>query len=128
MFLSNLQSNIIIASSNAFFPKDGPIPASGEEAGMVSFFEDTVSHAPRSQKILLTLLLYFIQCIPILLGPKRKFLTALSSEERMKSLERMSKSNFYFIRLCFQSLRMIFCMGYLENKKVSDLVFKKDIL
>jgi hypothetical protein len=120
-----MNRKVIAACADAFFPPFGPIPISGTDANLVNFFEDSVLHAPKLQASLLKLLILFVQYLPLILGPTRKRFTSLSQKQREETLSKMSLSNFAFLRTCFQSLRMIFCMGYFEDKRVSRLIFKQ---
>jgi hypothetical protein len=110
--------NIIGACADATFPGDGPIPISGTQAGVVEHFWLSLKEAPKDKRFLLILLLLFVQFGSLVFGPKRKLFTRLSQKEREESLTQMSKSTFYFRRLCFGSLRMMLCMAYMANQQV----------
>jgi hypothetical protein len=110
---------IVAACADALFPPGGPIPLSGTEAGVVEYMERYVQWAPRATRVLIRLLIRFIEHSPWLFGPRHARFTRLSHEERCAALDRMARSQVYFHRVSFLSMRTMLSMGYLANPEVS---------
>lgn len=123
--VKKMNKKVIESCVDAFFPPGGPINISGSEAGLVQYYENTVQSSPKTQRILLKLLIVFIQYIPLIIGPTRKRFSSLTQVQREATLTKMSVSNIYFVRTCFLSLRMLLCIGYIDNKNVASIIFDR---
>lgn len=109
---------IIAAAADALFPPGGPIPVSGTQAGLVLYMDTYVRRVPPGIRVLLRLLIAFIEHGPWLFGPRHVRFTRLSPSERVLALEDMVKSSLYIRRVAFYSIRTILSMGYLANATV----------
>jgi hypothetical protein len=109
---------IIAACADAFFPPGGPIPISGTAAGLVGYFDEYVARLPKSQALLVHLLVWFIEHAPWVFGPKRVRFSSLGLDARIAVLQRMHESPIYFRRIAFLSMRTILTMGYLAHPEV----------
>lgn len=116
--LSAKEQAIVAAVADALFPVGGPIPVSGTEAGLVAYMDTHMRRVPTSIRILLRLLLAFIEHGPWLFGPRRARFTRLRLEERAPALKDMEKSSLYLRRVSFFSIRTLLSMGYLANPAV----------
>ena len=112
------QQAVIAACADTLFPAGGKITLSGTDAGLVLYFDRQFAELPRDKRMLLSLLIVFVEHAPWIFGPDRGRFTRLSREHREAAMLAMSESPIYFRRLCFLSLRTILCMGYLANKDV----------
>lgn len=119
------ETRLIVAAADAFFPPDGPIPRSGSEAGCVRWFERYLELSDRRQRLLIRLMLAFVQLAPLLLGPERRRFTRQSAPARIAFLARASKSRIYFLRVVFLSLRAMMTMAYLSDEIVADAIGMK---
>src|SRR5262249_25024350 len=77
------------------------------------------ARAPRRSGILIRVLLLFIECGPLLFGPRRTRFTRLSPEERERVLVDKAESKLYLRRVAFLSMRTMLSMGYLANDAVA---------
>ena len=91
---------------------------SGTEAGLVAYMEAYIARVPPGMRLLIHLLMAFIEHGPWLFGPRPARFTRLRPGERVKALEGMLTSSIYFRRVAFLSIRTILSMGYLANPKV----------
>lgn len=116
------EERLIAAAADAFFPPDGPIRRSGSEAGCVAWFDHYLGRSSRRQRLLVRLMLAFVQMAPLLLGPERRRFTRASSASRIAFLGRASTSRVYFLRVVFLSLRALMTMAYLADDSVADAI------
>ncbi len=116
--LGKKEQAIVAACADAFFPPRGPIPVSGTRAGLVAYFDEYLAGLPKSQAVLVRLLLVFIEHAPWVFGPKPVRFTKLTIDERVRVLKRMQESPIYFRRIAFLSMRTILTMGYLAHPDV----------
>lgn len=117
--LSRKEQAILAAAADALFPPGGPIPLSGTEAGTIPYLDAYVGRVDRSQRALMRLLFQAIEHGPWLLGPRLARFTRLGAAERIAFLRKLSKSNLYFHRVVFLSLRVMLTMAYLANEEVA---------
>jgi hypothetical protein len=117
--LSRKEQAILAAAADALFPPGGPIPLSGTEAGAIPYLDAYVGRVDRSQRALMRLLFQAIELGPWLLGPRLARFTRLDAAERIVFLRKLSKSNLYFHRVIFLSIRVMLTMAYLANDEVA---------
>jgi len=110
---------IVSACADALFPKGGPIPLSGTEAGVVRYLDGHLHLLPAGTRLLVRLLIHFTEHAPWIWGPRRARFTRLSHDERIAALAGMAQSRIYFRRVAFLSLRTLLSMGYLANEAVA---------
>ncbi len=115
--LARREAYFLDRAAEALFPRGGEIPESGTDVGIARYGDRflAVSH-PRT-RLLMRLLFAFVEHATLLFpapgwGGMRRF-SSLSLEQRMAVLEASRKSNVFFRRLAFSSLRAILTMGYL---------------
>lgn len=116
--LSAKEQAIVAACADALFPPGGPIPVSGIEAGLIAYVDEYVARTPRPTRLLLRLLLRFVEHGPWIWGPRHVRFTRLGAEDRRAALDGMAQSPIYFRRVAFLSLRTMMTMGYLANAEV----------
>ncbi|HVY45725.1 MAG TPA: hypothetical protein VHB21_07590 [Minicystis sp.] len=117
--LARKEQAIVAAVADAMFPKGGPIPLSGTEAGLVGYMDAYVGRMPNPSRLLCRLLLRLLEHGPWLFGPRRTRFTRLSQRERLAALDDMRTSSIYFRRVAFLSMRTMLTMGYLANGDVA---------
>jgi hypothetical protein len=81
-----------------------------------------VRRSPGHMRVLIRLLLAFIEHGPWIFGPRRVRFTRLRPHERVAALEDMARSSIYFRRLSFLSIRTILSMGYLAHGPVAQRI------
>lgn len=116
--LSAGEARLIEAAANAFFPPGGPIPRSGVDAGCVAWFERYLGLSDARQRLLVRMMLAFVQHAPLVFGPERRRFTRASPAARIAFLKRASTSRIYFLRVVFLSLRAMMTMAYLADPAV----------
>lgn len=116
--LSRKEQAIVAACADSFFPPKGPIALSGTEAGLVAYFDAYVARLPKTQIVLVRLLLWFIEHGPWVFGPRPTRFTKMPLAGRLRVLGSMQTSPIYFRRVAFLSMRTILSMGYLANDEV----------
>lgn len=117
--LTEREAALVGAVADTFFPPGGPIPISGREAGLVSYFDGYLRRSHATQHVLIRLLLAFTELSPVVFGPRPTLFTRLRSEERLAVLDSMFRSRIYFRRVSFISLRALMTMAYLSNDEVT---------
>jgi hypothetical protein len=117
--LNAREAALLKAVADAFFPPGGPIPVSGSEAGIVSYFDRYVGRSGARQGFLMRLLFLFTDLSPIAFGQQRKRFTELSRPARIQHLADAFVSRIYFRRVSFISLRALMTMAYLSNDEVA---------
>jgi hypothetical protein len=116
--LGRRQQAVVAAIADAMFPDKGPISLSGTQAGLVQYFDLQFAEVPKDKRTLMALLLVFMELAPMLFGPHRGRFTTLTQTQREDVLSSLNASRFYFLRLCFNSIRAVLCMGYFANANV----------
>jgi len=117
--LSAREQAIVTSFANAFFPPDGPIPLSGAEAEVPRYFDDYLKRSARVQRVLIRLLILYIELEPLIFGPRFSRFSRLSRADQIAALESAGTSSIYFRRVAFISLRALMTMAYLANATVS---------
>lgn len=117
--MSRKEQAILAAAADALFPPGGPIPLSGTEAGAIPYLDAYVGRVDRTQRALMRLLFQAVEHGPWLLGPRFARFTRLDAAERIAFLRRLAKSDLYFLRVIFLSLRVMLTMAYLANETVA---------
>jgi hypothetical protein len=118
VLLSRKEQAIVSACADALFPPGGPIPVSGTEAGLVRYLDSYLGRLPRTPRILVRLLLFSVEHGPWIFGPRPARFTRLRPVERVAVLRAMARSELYFRRVSFLSLRTVLTMGYLAHPEV----------
>ncbi len=116
--LSRKEQAVVAACADTLFPAGGPIPISGTEAGLVSYFDAYAAQLPRLQGVLVRLLVWFIEHGPWIFGPRPTRFTRMTHAQRVRVLTSMQTSPIYFRRVAFLSMRTILSMGYLAHPDV----------
>lgn len=119
--LSSIEQRVVVAASDAMFPRGGAIEASGSDAGVVAYFEQMLSEMPGKNRTLVRLLLVFIELSPLVFFLRLPF-SRQREDERVSTLEALSSSPIYFLRITFQSLRTLISIAYLANDDVAQQV------
>lgn len=119
--LTAAEKEFIRKAADVIFPKDGPIPFSGNEAGVPEYLENLFRNMPEDKRRLMHLLFHFIECSPLAFGPRRTLFTLLKEDEQREVLDFSNKS-LYFRRVALQSLRVLMTMGYMANEDVQKAV------
>jgi hypothetical protein len=117
--LSRKEQAILAAAADALFPPGGPIPLSGTDAGAIPYLDAYVGRVDRTQRALMRLLFQAVEHGPWLLGPHFARFTRLDAADRILFLGKLAKSNLYFFRIVFLSLRVMLTMAYLANADVA---------
>lgn len=117
--MSAREQALIVAVADAFFPQNGPIPVSGTEAGLVEYFDGYLRRSERLPRFMIRLLLIYSELSPLLFGPRRVRFTRLTRIERESALDEAGKSDIYFRRVAFISMRAVMTMGYLAHPSVA---------
>jgi hypothetical protein len=117
--LSRKEQAILAAAADALFPSGGPIPLSGTDAGAVPYLDAYVGRVDRTQRALMRLLFQAVEHGPWLLGPRFARFTRLGVADRIAFLGKLAKSDLYFLRVIFLSLRVMLTMAYLANQDVA---------
>jgi len=113
---------LVEAASEAMFPAGGPVPPSGEEAGVPAFVDRYVASVPPGMRRLVRLLLLLFEQATLILpapgaGGRRRF-SDLPLAQRAAVFEAWRTSRLFARRLSFTSLRALLCMGYLADPAV----------
>lgn len=123
--LSRKEEAFLRACEEAFFPSGGPLP-SGDEAGVVPYFDRMIAELPQRQRMLIRLLFVFVEHGGLLFGPVRSRITRQSAEERIRTFRDWERSSIYFRRTAFLSLRTLMTMAYFDAPAVSARVMSPD--
>jgi len=113
------QQALVAACADAFFPPGGPIPVSGTEAGLVAYTDGYLRRLNARGRFLLRLLFVFFELSPFVFGPRLRRFSQLALADRLTLLSQMAKSDIYFRRVAFLSMRTVLTMGYLSNARVA---------
>ena len=119
--LSTIEQRVVVAASDAMFPRGGAIEASGSDAGVVAYFEQMLGEMPGKNRVLVRLLLVFIELSPLVFFFSLPF-SRQSEDQRVATLEALAQSPIYFLRITFQSLRTLVSIAYLANDDVARQV------
>ena len=117
--LSRKEQAILAAAADALFPPGGPIPLSGTEAGAIPYLDAYVGRVDAAQRALMRLLFQAVEHGPWLFGPRLARFTRLGAAERIVFLRMLARSDRYFLRVIFLSLRIMLTMAYLANEEVA---------
>ncbi len=117
--LSRKEQAFLRASAAAMFPSGGSLP-SGEDAGIVAYFDNMMDEVPKRQRLLMRLLFIFLEHGALVFGPVHKRVTRMSVDECVLVFRAWENSNFYFRRISFLSLRTLMTMAYFGADSVSD--------
>lgn len=115
--LSAKEQAILVACADAMIPHGGALPLSAVEAGVVEHFAQTLASVPPQNRLLMRLLLRFVEHGPWIFGLEPR-LTRQSHDTRMVTLEAWDKSSLYFLRVAAVSMRSLVSMAYLANPEV----------
>jgi|GEM_PF-4874985 len=118
---TQMEKEFLAQAADITFPKDGPISISGTEAGVPAYVENMVQNMPADKRKLVHLLLHFLECSPLVFGPRHKLFSQLTDEEKKEVLIFSNKS-LYFRRVAAESLRLFLTMGYMANPEVQKQV------
>jgi len=117
--LTAKEQTIIAACADTFFPPNGPIPVAGTAANLVEYMDRYISRLPETQRVLVRLLLWFIEHGPWVFGPARTRFSSLDEAGRLLVLDSMRTSPIYFRRIAFLSMRTMLTMGYMAHPAVA---------
>ena len=119
--LSAKEQAVLSAAADAIFPPGGALPVSATQAGVVSYLIALLAGLPPRPRLLIHLLLQFVEHGPWAFNLRRR-LSRQSPEERVQTFESWEQSRFYFLRVTFQSLRTLVGMAYLANLQVAGQI------
>lgn len=119
--LSAKEQAILSACADALFPKGGPLPLSGTEAGVLPFFDAMLRQLPKQNRLLIRALLLLLEHGPWVVN-RRARLTRQSPAQRVDTLRSWSESRHYLLRTAFISMRALLTMAYLENHDVASRI------
>lgn len=119
--LTSIEQRVVVAASDAMFPRGGAIEASGSEAGVLDYFERMLAEMPPKNRALVRLLLVFIELSPLVFFFRLPF-SRQGEDDRVATLEALATSPIYFLRITFQSLRTLVSIAYLANDDVARQV------
>ncbi len=117
--LNAKEQAVILAAADAMFPRGGVLPISGSEAGVLAYLDRTFRSSPARTRLLMRLLLRFVEHAPWILGPSRR-LTRQTQAERVATLEGWANSSSYFLRVVFTSLRTLVSLAYIADLDVLE--------
>ncbi|MDW8251499.1 MAG: hypothetical protein RMJ98_19565 [Myxococcales bacterium] len=115
--LNAKEQAVLLAAADAMFPRGGVLPISGSEAGVLHHAEATFRASPERTRLLLRLLLRFVEHGPWLLNLRPR-LTRQAPAKRVDTLRSWAESRLYFLRVTFTSLRTLISLAYLADKRV----------
>lgn len=116
---------LLAAVADTLFPPGGPIPVSGTEAGLVRYFDGYVRRSEPLPRFMIRLLFLYAELEPLVFGPRRVRFTRLTPEERLAALDSAGRSDIYFRRVTFVSMRAVMTMGYLAHEAVAGAMRMK---
>ncbi len=119
--LTSIEQRVVVAASDAMFPRGGAIAQSGSDAGVLAYFEGMLGEMSPKNRALVRLLLVFIQLAPPVFFLRAPF-TWQGDEARVATLESLATSEIYFLRITFQSLRTLISIAYLADADVAAQV------
>lgn len=123
--MTKSEHRVVAACADTMFPSAGPIPFSGTESGIVEYVNAYIAGLSRMRGLLVRLLFLFIQCSPLVYGPRRTLFTRLTQEERTTLFTSMSVSGTYFRRVAiFQAMRAIMTFAYMANPSVMSHIMR----
>ena len=117
--LNDKEQAVALAAADAMFPRGGVLPISGSEAGVLTYLDATFRASPPRTRLLMRLLLRFVEHAPWVLGPASR-LTRQTQAERVATLNSWANSSNYLLRIVFTSLRTLVSMAYLANVDVLE--------
>ncbi len=118
--LNRREQATVRACADSLFPAGKNGVLSGSAAGLVDYLDQSLARMTRDKRLLIRLLLFFVEHSPWVWGPLRPRFSRLKPEARHRVLDEMARSSIYFRRVGFLSLRTLLCMGYLAHPKVLD--------
>lgn len=120
--LSRREQHVLAALADASFPRGGEPALSGTEAGLVAYMDDHMDSITRDKRTLLRLLLVFLECQGLIFGPHRRRFTRMTEEQQLATLQALSVSPIYFLRITQLSIRTLFCLAYMASPSVATAV------
>lgn len=116
------ERRIVAACAEVLLPAGGAIPISGNDAGVVEYFDDVMARIPLTTRLLLRALLQFVEHSPTLYGPLKKPVTKLGLDDRRKVILGLANSRLYLLRTAFLGLRTVLTIAYFGNEEVNRTV------
>lgn len=112
----------VLAAADALFPRGGPVPPSGADAGVPAYVDRYLAAVPPLLRFLMRCLFLLFEHATFFVaasgsGGRRRF-SSLSPEQRVAVLDRWRRSSSFAMRIVFTSLRAIFTMGYFADPAV----------
>ena len=98
MVLSRREQTFIRAVADAYFPPNGPISLSGNDAGIVSYFNEYMRRSEPRTRFLIRLLLAFTELSPFLFGPRFSRFSKMCHADQLTFLDGAYTSRIYFRR------------------------------
>jgi hypothetical protein len=120
--LSRREAAFVAAAAEALFPRGGPVPPSGLDAGVPAWTDRWLDALPAATRLLVRCLFALVEHATLLFPAPgwdgwRRF-SALDAERRGAALEGWRTSRFFLRRLVFTSLRAIVTQGYFADAAV----------
>jgi hypothetical protein len=120
--LARREAAFVAAAAEALFPRGGPVPPSGLEAGVPAWTDRWLDALPAATRFLVRCLFALVEHATLLFPAPgwdgwRRF-SALDPERRGTVLEGWRTSRFFLRRLVFTSLRAIVTQAYFADAAV----------
>lgn len=120
--LSRREAAFVAAAAEALFPRGGPVPPSGLEAGVPAWTDRWLDALPAGTRLLVRCLFALVEHATLLFPAPgwdgwRRF-SALDAGRRGAVLEGWRTSRFFLRRLVFTSLRAIVTQAYFADPAV----------
>jgi hypothetical protein len=120
--LSRREAAFVAAAAEALFPRGGPVPPSGLDAGIPAWTDRWLDALPAATRFLVRCLFALVEHATLLFPAPgwdgwRRF-SALDAERRGAVLEGWRTSRSFLRRLVFTSLRAIVTQGYFADAAV----------
>jgi hypothetical protein len=117
--LNEGEMSVLRACAEALLPAGGAISLSGVDAGVVAYFDQLIARVPATTRVLLRVLIGFVEYSPWMFGPFKAQMTRLSLADRMKVIQGLSESRIYLLRTAFVALRTVLTIAYFGNAEVN---------
>ncbi|MCC6643797.1 hypothetical protein IT411_03540 [Candidatus Peregrinibacteria bacterium] len=115
--LTAQEKEFIAKAADTLLSPDGAFELSGTEAGSHLYLERYFQNLTPDKRRLLHIMFHFLECSPIIFGPRHTLFTSLNATERAQAMNFADKS-LYIHRVALQSLRFLLTLGYLNNPQV----------
>ncbi len=118
--MTGREREIVVACCETLLPPGGAIPLSGVEAGTVEYFDRFLARSPVTIRVLLRVMLRFVELSPRLYGMHARRLSQLPEAERERALQRVMNSRIYLVRAGGVGLRTMLTIAYFGSDEVLE--------